>query len=385
MGMSHNDLMMQLCESWNFPTSFAENFSALDEFKYTSGTIENAPFANITTIADTVAHMLRLGKGADCCVRAISLEEIGSLKLHTFLQEQTYEEIFQTFNLYNMVLNLGKQEYINCIPRMIDNKNITILLLESDRHWSPLKLYLEREQYSCITVESEAALFDELERDEYAIFIIAHYEEKLRSVLEHCKLYSYRGIVFDEAEMVSESYNSYGIIVTNYPVDLRNIDMVIHAIHLNFFEQNMTGRIGTLLPIGENHITAPRIMVVHPERSIQSQIETELQHIGVGAVEAILDGDKAINIAKTSTKDFDYIFVGHESRVIATIDIVLEIKKQTRHKRAKFVLLYQGEKPPFITLEQYAQAGVIRLLDLTDSELSNTLRRILGRSTLTTA
>lgn len=378
MAMSHNDLMVRLCDRWNFPNSFTENFKALDTLTLNSETLHTTPLAFIATVADIIAHMLRLGRGADCCVESIPIEVLFQLKLTTSLDTPFYAKIFETFNLYNMVLNLDQQDFQYRLPLMIDNDLITLAILESDTHWSPLYTYLKNEGYKVEKVFDESELLSFLEKDENALFIITAYDSRYSSIVERCKLCSYRGIVFDDTQMVSESYSTYGIIITNYPVDLRNVDMVIHAICLNLFGKEMTGRIGTLLPVRDTQTETPNFMVVHPDREIQIHLEKSLHKAGFYKIESVLDGDKAINIARTAEVDFDYILVGLNSTVVDAIDIILEIKRLPHHKRAKFILLYRGERPNFITLEKFSKAGVIRLLKTDGSNIDKELSKLLG-------
>lgn len=250
LNFTHNDLMARLSDSWGFTREFNEGFKALDKMIPTMELLEESPLATVTLIADSIALSLGIGKAADCGVYSIPKNILTKIGLKGDLNSNFIDRIYREVNMYNSMLEIDNRTFPNTKRAMENNDEITIVnFITEPRIWNPLLEYLKEEEYHLINVYSEEELVYTLRTEEKSLFYIAEATQKEIQTLIDCKDLGYKGIVFDPNNLIPQGYEARGVVVANYPIDMRNIDMVIHAIHMGHFDLQMTSRLKTLLPI----------------------------------------------------------------------------------------------------------------------------------------
>lgn len=378
--MTHNDLMVRLCNRWNFPTSFKEAYTILNMGMLTDEVARRSPLAAFIMIADIIAHSLNTGRAVDSCVWEINRSILTYLNALFIYDKATTREIYQNINMYNKALNIDERVYPLADPVMSGNEEITIVTLDNPKIvWSPLRNYLTTEGYNQITLATKKEFIHALANNSNAIFIILTYMEKDTSLLQILREKKYHGLIFDDTHLIKENYEKEGIVITAYPVDLRNIDLILHFLHLGRFgsTRHLTGRLGTLLPMRSDKRHA---LLVHPSKSIQDTFKTYLDEL-VDSVEFATDGEKAIRKAKVVEDEIDWFFINHELTITDSFDVIVGIKRLCHHKRAKFVLLYNGKKPSKLEMVRFTQVGVKRFIDISDREhLFASLKHCMGIS-----
>lgn len=250
LNVTHNDLMARLSDSWGFSREFTDGFKALNEMVPSVELLERAPLAAIALVADSIALSLGIGKAADCSVYAIPKELLNRIGLKGDLNAGFIDRIYREVNMYNSMLDIEKCTFPTNKRIMEDNGNITIInYINEPRTWNPLQEYLKEQEYRIINVFSEEELIYSLRTEEKALFYFPEVTKDDIQILIDCKDLGYKGIVFDPLHLMPLGYEARGVVIGNYPIDMRNIDMVIHAIHMGYFDLQMTSKLKTLLPI----------------------------------------------------------------------------------------------------------------------------------------
>lgn len=248
--LTHNDLMARLSDSWGFSREFTEGFKALDEMVPTMELLKHSPLAAITLVADSIALSLGIGKAADCGVYPIPKELLNTIGLKGDLNAAFIDRIYREVNMYNSMLDIESCTFPTNKRIMEENDQITIInYINERRTWNPLQEYLKEQGYCLINVYSEEELIYSLKTEENPLFYFPEVTNEDIQILIDCKDLGYKGIVFDPLHLMPQGYEARGVVVGNYPIDMRNIDMVIHAIHMGYFDLQMTSRLKTLLPI----------------------------------------------------------------------------------------------------------------------------------------
>lgn len=250
LNITHNDLMARLSDSWGFSREFTEGFKALDEMIPSLDLLDRSPLAATALVADSIALSLGIGRAADCGVYSIPKELLNRIGLKGDLNAGFIDRIYREVNMYNSMLSIDKCTFPTNKRVMEDNDTITIInYINERRTWNPLQEYLKEQEYRIINVYSEEELIYSLRTEESALFYFPEVTEDDIQILIDCKDLGYKGIVFDPLHLMPVGYEARGVVVGNYPIDMRNIDMVIHAIHMGHFDLQMTSRLKTLLPI----------------------------------------------------------------------------------------------------------------------------------------
>lgn len=376
--ITHNDLMIRLCQRWNFPQKFKKVYQIIDIGVITEETAKRAPLATLLMIADTIAHSLNTGRAADSCVWEVPRVVCKELRCEFIYEKEFTSDIFTKINMYNQTLSIDKMKYPHKTPTMDGNDEVTVICLDNPQLvWSPISTYLHWEGYDLITVTTKEDFLKELESNKGAIFTIVTYMEHDFTLLDSLLKKGFHGLIFDDTHLIKENYEKSGIIVTSYPVDLRNIDLILHFLHLGRFGKvhHLTGRLGTLLPLRSDKRNA---LLVHPSKSFQETFKTYLDDI-VDNIEFANDGEKAIRKAKIAEDDIDWFFINQELTVTDSFDVIVGIKKLCHHKRGKFVLLYNRKKPSNLEMARYRQVGVRRFIDISNPEtIFDNLKMIMG-------
>ncbi len=369
---SHNDLVARLAEKWNFSKEVVQAFKHLDKICLTPACLEESPHAAVILAADVAAHALQIGRSADCCVCPVPLDIMNKIGGTQPMSPQFIEQTFHAMNMYNAIMKIDQREYPLPETEMEGNGEISVIHYRAlRRHWIPVDTYLELQGYPlhlCTTLEMLTSW--ENPTDLPPVVLFPDYSDEDWPALEHCRKEQLRVIVIDPDGLVPDDYEALSEVVTTYPIDLRNLEMVLHAFSMDCFDEVKTGELRQLLPLKSARKKLMYAMVACSLTRQGKGIQNLLLQFGLSYVEVTDDSRKAVNLSATAEDDLDLIMLEHSLQgTINTDDVIAQIRKQPHHKRARFVVLYTASDTlNAAELERYKQLNVSKLLNLSDRD-----------------
>jgi len=359
--VTHFDLQARLFSSWNFSNEFVDACKALNGNCFTDEVMKKTPLATVISVADALAHSFGIGRAADCCVAEIPESILLRFGIKRDLNAAFSQQVFHSINVYNSVLQIATRKYPTGESLMRESDKIT-LILDSRTAWNPVREYMKQQGYKVINTYSEDDFFEQLEAHEDALYLLSSLHKDDLHFIERCK--RYKGIIFDANSVVPQNKQPKNMVVTNYPVDLRNVDMVIHSLAEDT-KENYISNTGLLVPVKSFADIGGKeyALIGHSLQSVSDSLRTLLEEKKYTKIESVTDGIKVANMAKTANDDIALFIVDHSLVGLETIEAVKMIKLQKKHKRGRFIILFKEGTLTDLQREKYQFFGVTDFVD----------------------
>ncbi|MFH0919533.1 MAG: HDOD domain-containing protein [Fibrobacterota bacterium] len=155
LGITHNDLVSRLFETWNIPRHITQSIINHHDFKYfkDEADAELTKLTWIVGIAESVAKTILVGKECDQTVQSIPNSVFSSLRFPTGIRAQFFDEIYSGINMYSRFLNLEQRTFPEEKPLAPDQPGIKLLVLyTASALFEPHLNYLASAGYTIATV-----------------------------------------------------------------------------------------------------------------------------------------------------------------------------------------------------------------------------------------
>jgi HD-like signal output (HDOD) protein/DNA-binding response OmpR family regulator len=393
LGFNHNDLMAQLFLKWNFPESFCNDLlflccpQALSE-----DFLIQRPLPAIVSIAQVIAKSYQIGREADCCVDSISNETFERLRMPLGIQAAFVDKIYNQMNIFNNLLKIFKGTF-PVEKKLITNAGKINILCHSFRRevFSPVIEYLKVQGYKVsltadikdfaekgnvyhaflLTDGHGAVMGDikEIARQSVLVFSEKNEEDGGDKNISPSKM-----IVFDAKNDLTISVSNENVVVSRYPIDLRNLDFVISCLLLEKSKDLRLNAYGAFKPNSSiaNDVQGRerRILVAHFKSKVRGKIGEILKDRKPIMVDETDDGQKAVNLARTSAGEYVLVIVQLNLALLMAAEVVRRIKELPNHKRAKYLVYIDASttKEQLIPLVKLGVRDFIRE-DVPDQEL----------------
>lgn len=358
LNLTHNDLQARLFERWAFSSTFVKAVKQFDKECFNEEALCESPHAVITSIADCIAHTLELGRAADVCISHIPpyIQEIFGLT--DGLQEVFIQRIYRNMNMYNSMLKIDTQNFPRQRKTLQGTEDVTIAVAARKNSWEPLYEHLKLQGYRLLYCHSGEELLEVMQKEEAELFFCSAVTEELAECLGELK--RYRGVLFDPYGTLGESFSAEKIVKASYPVDLRNVDLAIHALHHNHSAKSITDDFNRIIPQSvAEHFS---VLIAHPQRSVSVRLRAHLQQKGIHSVR-IADTQELENAeAMHSSGNFTHIVFSHELPNRGALHLLKDLHK-TKQGNQKFIVVHSHRLEQKFS-DAYRTMGVDSLVPL---------------------
>ncbi len=389
IGFDHNDLMTQLFRDWNFPVSICEDSAFFCKPEtLTADFLADRPLPVIVNIADIIAKSLQIGREADCCVYSVPAEIFTKLRMHYGVQKSFIESVYASVNLFNASLKMDPR----CYPVKSRNSDYTgkinlLCVSFNNEPFSPVVEYLKVQGYNVTVATDLDTLATEAPNHHAFLFTDANTavmgdvgrlsEESggmpfsagtgLDATGQKTKA---KMLVFDQKNDIDTSISKENMIVSKYPVDLRNIDLVLGGLLSDTLPESPLNTAGTLKPVKSGKVVIGRletnpVLIVHSSKEVRSALVQLTQRDGI-SIEETSDGSVAINLARTMKQELRLLIIGLPIANGPAEEVIKTIMSLPFHRRLKVIVVMKAmpEKRIIVALIQLGVRHFIIELEL---------------------
>jgi HD-like signal output (HDOD) protein len=365
LGFNHNDLMEQLFQEWKFPDTFCSDIMYFGSPQtVTREFLLKRPLPAIIGIAETIAKSYQIGQEADCCVDAIGNDTFEALRMPFGVQMAFLDKIYNDMNMFNSLLKISKGTFPQS-KKLIKNANkINLLCYSFNKEvFSPVVEYLRVQGYT-INYTTDIKDFA-IKGSQFHAFLLTdghgavigdikeianqpgmpfsgedttnESETTTSSGAARSKV-----IVFDAKNELSNPFPANNVVTSRYPVDLRNIDIVLSCLLLEQNQDLPLNIYGSFKPIknvaGDGTKKKIKVLLAHSKTEIRTKIANALANQNTLSIEPTDDGFKAMNLAKTSKEELALVIIQLNISVTSCKEVITQIMTLPNHKRAKYIL-----------------------------------------------
>ncbi|MGM0442839.1 MAG: HDOD domain-containing protein [Fibrobacterota bacterium] len=386
MGVTHLDLLGELFEQWKLSGDFYRNIRVCDTLSGTSRDLSRYPLAAVTAAADAVAHSLRIGFAADCTVLPLGepvLKEFGfSADLRTSFREHIYHEI----NMYNSIMKIDHRTYPLAGKEAPAGAQLTIMVLCGEQpEWNPVVEYCRSLGYRilrCFSSEDIIEAYEESSRS--AVLLVPSYATFLEDAVITAGEEEIRTLLFEEAEQFPREYEY--IVSAIYPVDLRNVAMVLESFFLDV--SGDTAYTHTeyryLLPVSSEKSEVSSLgsaFISFSNASVKEGLMKILREYSFTLIEECENSTKAENMIRSAGEDISYFFIEKDLYPAECEDHIGAIKKMPRHKGARYIVFYYSQKPQVPDkIRLLNEVSAVTTINLGTAQDLQTLRKMLEQT-----
>jgi CheY-like chemotaxis protein len=288
-------------------------------------------------------------------------------------------------NIFNQVLHIDNRSF----PRVNDNikaaEKVNLLCHSfSNALFDPVVEYLRVMRYNVVAARDFAEVVERSDKSNVVIFtdvdnnafekITTAADLKVRvfsigqSRIECEKLIDNefipaRMMLFDAGKENErkEIGKSSSMVMSRFPVDLRNVDMALASLLNNCQTEVPLNELGAFKPAEHNLtidgsvVAEHKCLIVHARPEVRKRFrDGVLSGMSTIGIEEANAGDIAYNLAKTMKEELSYIFIDLKIPIMTCFDVVKKIMELPNHKRVKFIIVYnkatREEFVPFIKL-----------------------------------
>jgi len=364
LGLSHNDLMAALLEKWQFPERLGDSLLGL----YTAGVYseeiyKNNPLTALISVAETIAKSLQIGRETDCCVEPVPPEMVKRFGFVYGIQKAFMDELYNDLNMFNSFLKIDDRRFPTQTAYIEHAEKVQIAVLQPpDEAFSPVATYLGSQNYAITVTDS---LEEALEIGEKKhVLLLPSVTGGQKDLLQKCseldmrrfrpdddestETCSSKWVAFDTSKELSNADFSDHNIIANYPVDLRNLDVVVAGLLNDADMKSSVNEMGALCPRVQVNLKGEKINKLHTliafskvdKRKHFRQLLLETRH---DFIEETTDGVKATNVARTTEKELHLVILDMNIGFQDCPTTVRKIKELPTHKRVRFIIT--GDAP----------------------------------------
>jgi CheY-like chemotaxis protein len=397
-------LSEHLFTMWGFPACLVSSANRPANLAQAAPELfDTNPYATIVAAAEVVAKSLQIGREADCCAEPLPQWLLEKLGLEAGLGKEFLDEVYRDMNLLNAFMNIDKCTFPASTSLVEDAEKVRIACLGAGTGaYSPVTQYLLSQGYAV----TEFATLEEMTQasSECHVCVLPNTTQEMADGV--AALASHEFLPFqlpaslnqEGAEGAGQPGNAARIIALRvegearavvdahvvspcYPVDLRNIDMLLACLLLGHPVDSATSEIGALRPIRSVSLagrapSGPAVVVVHAREQTRNRFLSMLKAAALTHVEETNDGLKAYNIIRTMKETVALLVVDIDVPVLACSELIRRVRALPTQKSAKFIVIYdtaRREKTlPII------QAGASSFLhaDVTEDDFNAALREL---------
>jgi CheY-like chemotaxis protein len=177
-------------------------------------------------------------------------------------------------------------------------------------------------------------------------------------------------LVFDQKNDIDTSISKENMIVSKYPVDLRNIDLVLGGLLSDTLPESPLNTAGTLKPVKSGKVVIGRletnpVLIVHSSKEVRSALVQLTQRDGI-SIEETSDGSVAINLARTMKQELRLLIIGLPIANGPAEEVIKTIMSLPFHRRLKVIVVMKAmpEKRIIVALIQLGVRHFIIELEL---------------------
>ncbi|MBN1983803.1 MAG: HDOD domain-containing protein [Chitinivibrionales bacterium] len=382
LGFNHNQFIARLLAQWNFPEQFVNNVSDFCRPSIlTKSNMTVKPLAVLVTMANIIAKSMQIGREADCCVEPIPNELFELVRFPYGLQKAFVEGIYTQLNMYNQILKIDKRTFPASNDLIANADKVNILCYSfTNEIFNPVVEYCKSQLYkvsvlnnleearqkngffhSILLTDANNAVLDqirELQTLKISPFVSEPDKDHAAQLPQPTAACS-KSIIFDRNKEFDIAERNQNSLITRYPVDLRNVDMLLACLLLNHdfdFSVNEYGALKKLRNVAINGKASDqkRIMIAHAKSGFRKKITDLLASDKRFSCEEANDGLKAVNMIKTQTGEMHLCIIDFAIPILSCLDAIKQIQKLPTQKRLQFLVVVSQVKKeelvPFIKI-----------------------------------
>lgn len=367
LGLSHNDLVARLFAKWQFPEGLVRFITNLyNPQVLTEEFAAENPLPVFVNAAEVFAKSLQIGREVDCCVHPVPNWLLKKIGCAYGLQRSFVDEVYNEMNMFNSFLNIDNRAFPVSHDIIENAERVKLLSLTfTGELYNPIVEYLRSQNYT-VTFSNDVASAEEACLQNNAVVVCdagdaveAQVKDlAARHVLPFknepaaptdantaVETVPARLLVFDHDGNLKAGDFDVPAIVSNYPVDLRNVDLVLANLLLETPMTEITNQIGSLRRVqgqtldGEDS-QAVQVLIVHSNKALRDRLAQDFKDFGIADVELTNDGPTAVNLARTRADEIDLFVIDMNVPRIKCPDLIERIKMLPGHKRARFLVTF---------------------------------------------
>jgi CheY-like chemotaxis protein len=367
LGFTHNDLVVKLFESWNFPADLLRfitnlyNPRVLDD-----GYVMENPLAVLVNVSEVIAKSLQIGREADCCVHPVPNLVLEKFALPYGVQEQFVTSVYDEMNKFNSFLRIDPRSYPMPHQVIHDASRVRLLALSfTDEKFSPVSQYLRSQQYSVTASNGRNIAENECAKN-HAVVICDAADESVDAIrrLSEGRVLAYmtdgahagddvaetlpaRMILFSQqGGMITEQFSKTSL-VSSYPVDLRNIDLVLANLLLDHPMESVNNEIGSLrrvagFTLDGRKMDTLRVVLAHSDKLIAGRLIGYCKSLNMHGIETAVDGPAAYALAKANRHEIDLFIIELNIPGITCSELIVKLRNLPGHKRAEYMVVIRS-------------------------------------------
>ncbi len=366
LGFSHIDLTIILLEQWQFPEELLIGIKNLYlPNSLSEDMLKETPIPALVEIAEDICKSLQIGREADCCVRPVPSELIKKFGLVYGLQGAFVEDIYKEINMFNSFLNIDKRSYPVATGGIENAEKVKIAGLSfSDEVYNPVFEYIRSQKYGLTIFTTIEEAMDAV-GESHALIVTDCADDNLEQIksISNQRMMRFEpekteeeaanfiptdanAIVFDLSQKLNCNDFKQNIIISGYPVDLRNVDMALAGLLLENIVTDNLNKMGTLKPVSKVNLKGDILDTVHvllvnkdaENRSVfKGYVERTLKST---VIDEVNDFEKAINIAKATSNELHLVIIEVSSGHLPLSQVVATILALPNHKRVQFIVTF---------------------------------------------
>jgi HD-like signal output (HDOD) protein len=368
LGFNHNDLMAILFQEWKFPETFCGDLRFIGSPEaFTKDFLQKRPLSSIINIAEVIAKCYQIGQEADCCVNSIPNEVFERLRMPFGIQIAFLERICNEMNMFNSLLKIFKGTFPLNRKLISDADKVNILCHSFGREvFSPVVEYLKSQGYN-VNFTTDLKDFSTKGMQYHAFLLTDGQGAVLGDINEIAnkstlaftlnkstetnegtsgKSTKSKVMVFDIKNDLNGPFPEKNIVVSRYPVDLRNVDMVLACMLRDQSKKPDLNVYGSFKSVNKLALDGKQaeihVLIAHAKSQVRNKIIKLLNNQKHCIVEDTDDGIKAINLARTKSGEISVIVLQLNIPLAQCKDVVEQIKGLPTHKRAKYLICMEN-------------------------------------------
>ncbi|ERP39297.1 HDOD domain-containing protein [Chitinivibrio alkaliphilus] len=347
MSVNHLDLLAYLFTIWKLPNSFSSAIRIFDRLHNTASDVQKNSLAVTISLAKSMAYGFDIGYTTDCSVHHFEYGLLHTFGIHKGITDTFIHTLYSELNLYNSIVNIDDRTYPRRNKPVHETEKISLLCCFSGEFmWSALYEYIRQsDRYSIRHCEDVQTLEQVLsEQDAEYIALFPAYTKDMKKQLQLCDARGVRGLVMDVSKTL-RSIDFETCIIAEYPVDLRNVHMVLQALNMNSVSNDMSDRaIKYLLPLTKGPVTHEKrnALVVYRSTQGYTKLYHHIKRYDWPSFNKFIYGHKALQYAKDSSAKVTHYFLEWKAPFTECAESLQELKKHTGSQNAQYIVFYEG-------------------------------------------
>ncbi len=398
LGFTHLEVISDLIEEWNFPDSLKQ--ICLDKpytAVFTDEYLKSNLLHSIIVISEIIANSLSLGREADCCVAPVPANILKQIRFPYGFHKSFYEGVYNDLNMFNSMLRIDGRKFPESQNVLSDAPNVRLFCLMNETNgFNPVLEYLKNQNYS-VTCASDLNPLSE--RDDFHAVLFPDAGKSTNEQIQQAKAgkvtlfvpgkenqgkqepkaqpVSARILVLDAHDELEVSEKD-GVVITRYPIDLRNVDLAVACL-INGLNQPTLNEYGNLKPAGavtlKGAVVNKYALIAHADGTFRAKLEALISGRFAVEFDSTGEGPKALNLARTSPRELSLVIVDQSIPMLKCKDLIKGIKSLPNHKRAQFCVVVN--EPDKKLLAPLIKLGVRLFIteQSTDSEIVERINR----------